>query len=35
MTTAGIITMVVSVSLVWGLFGFCCYKLLTSKKKKK
>lgn len=33
MTIAGIITMILSISLVWGLFIFCCTKLIKADKK--
>lgn len=32
MTTAGIITMVLSCGIVWGLFIICCTKLIKSDK---
>lgn len=33
MTTAGIITMLLSCGIAWGLFIVCCRKLIKSDKK--
>ena len=33
MTTAGIITMLCSITFVWSLFIFCCIKLVKNKSK--
>ena len=34
MTIAGIITMVLSCGIVWGMFIVCCTKLVQSDKKE-
>jgi len=34
MTIAGIITMVLSCGIVWGLFIVCCTKLIKSDKQE-
>ncbi len=34
MTLAGIITMVLSCGIVWGLFIVCCAKLIKSDKQE-
>lgn len=34
MTIAGIITMVLSCGIVWGLFVVCCSKLIKSDKQE-
>lgn len=34
MTIAGIITMLLSCGIVWGLFIVCCSKLVQSDKKE-
>jgi hypothetical protein len=34
MTIAGIITMLLSCGLVWGLFIVCCTKLVQSDRKE-
>ncbi len=34
MTIAGIITMLLSCGIVWGLFIVCCAKLVQSDKKE-
>lgn len=34
MTIAGIITMVLSCGIVWGLFIVCCSKLIKSDKQE-
>jgi hypothetical protein len=33
MTIAGIITMLLSIGIVWGLFIVCCTKLVKSDKE--
>lgn len=33
MTLAGIITMVLSCGIAWGLFIICCHRLIKSDKK--
>ena len=34
MTIAGIITMLLSIGIVWGLFIVCCTKLVQSDRKE-
>ena len=34
MTVAGIITMVLSCGIVWGMFMVCCAKLVKSDKQE-
>jgi hypothetical protein len=34
MTVAGIITMVLSCGIVWGMFIVCCAKLVKSDKQE-
>ena len=34
MTVAGIITMVLSCGIVWGMFIVCCSKLVKSDKQE-